>query len=306
MISSIFLFIGTFLLINIGGSLCFDQLQNLSIAAKERDCIIYLFLIGFAAKIPVMPLHIWLPEAHVEASTIGSVILAAIILKLGFYGTSRVMNSLNTFDFDIGLQQILIATCVCSIVYGCLLAVRQIDLKKIIAYSSIVHMNIGMIPLFSPSESGHFSALFLMLSHGLISAGMFFCIGFVYERFHVRNILYYGGLSQYMPIFSMLFLAIMLANMSVPGTCNFIGEFLALLNIGRIFNNFILGIVLLSTIFTSLFCILTFGRILFYQISGMLSYNLFDLNAYEIYIAGSLSFFIISMGLLPNLIFNLL
>ena len=159
----------------------------------------------FSAKIPSFPLHVWLPEAHVEAPTVGSVILAAILLKFGFYGMLKVIIPICEADTYLFLRPIFILICCLSLIYASFSAIRQIDLKKMIAYSSIVHMNIAMLGVFVSSTNGMSGSLFLMISHGFISSGMFFCVGFLYERFHTRNILYFGGLSQLMPVFSFFF-----------------------------------------------------------------------------------------------------
>jgi len=171
-----------------------------------------------------------LPEAHVEAPTSGSVILAGILLKMGTYGIIRYMLPLfeeATFYF----KPLIFTLCILSIIYSSLTTIRQIDLKKIIAYSSVAHMNFAVLGLFSNSIQGLDGALFFMLGHGFVSSGLFICIGILYDRYHTRNILYYGGLVQTMPIFSTIFLLFTLANIGLPGTSNFIGEFLVLIGI---------------------------------------------------------------------------
>jgi NADH-quinone oxidoreductase subunit M len=175
----------------------------------------------------MMPLHIWLPEAHVEAPTAGSVILAGILLKLGTYGIVRFM--IPMFPYAMSYFTPLIFTmCVIAIIYSSLTTIRQIDLKKIIAYSSVAHMNFALLGLFTNNSVGLEGSLYLMLGHGVVSSGLFLCIGILYDRYHTRNILYYGGLAQTMPIFSIFFLIFTLANIGLPGTVNFIGEFLVL------------------------------------------------------------------------------
>jgi NADH:ubiquinone oxidoreductase subunit 4 (subunit M) len=265
-----------------------------------------MFFLGFISKVPMMPAHIWLPEVHVEASTVGSVILAAIILKIGFYGLIRVFEMINSFDFTSSFYQIFAVLCLCSLFYGGFIAIRQVDLKKIVAYSSIVHMNIGMLALCNISLLSHSGSLYIMFSHGLISAGMFFCVGFLYERYHTRNIMYFGGLIQYMPIFGVMFILILLSNMSLPGTCNFIGEFIVFFSILKEYGRFVCLCCLSSTFFTSIFCILIFGKVLFYKITGFLSGNLKDLDRVEFGILFNLLYFIFIFGLAPNLLLEFL
>jgi NADH-quinone oxidoreductase subunit M len=178
----------------------------------------------------MFPFHLWLPEAHVEAPTIGSVILASLLLKLGGYGFLRFSLSMlpNASYYFIDL---VTALCLISIIYASLTTIRQIDLKKIIAYSSIAHMNLLVLGLFSFNQQGLEGAIYLMVAHGVVSSALFFCVGVLYDRFHTRIIRYYSGLVQTMPFFTICLFIFTLANMSFPGTSNFIGELLVLIGI---------------------------------------------------------------------------
>jgi len=168
-----------------------------------------------------------LPEAHVEAPTAGSVILAGVLLKLGTYGIIRFM--LPLFPYAVAYFTPLVFTmCIIAIIYSSTTTIRQIDLKKIIAYSSVAHMNYALLGLFTNNTQGIEGSLFFMLGHGVVSSGLFLSIGLLYDRYHTRNLLYYGGLVQTMPIFSIFFLLFTLANIGLPGTVNFVGEFLVL------------------------------------------------------------------------------
>lgn len=304
--SSFFIFLGIFLIYYRTGDLSYISLLNYKFNNIEKNIILYFFFFGFMAKIPMLPLHIWLTEAHVEAPTIGSVILAAIVLKLGFYGLIRILATINFYVLPVHFLFIYVSICICSTLYCSFLALRQIDMKKIIAYSSIVHMNIGMLGLCSTSTIGHTGSLFVMFSHGLISASMFFFIGFLYERFHTRNLMYFGGIVQYMPIFSIFFFLSLVSNMSFPGTCNFIGEFLIFYSVYMEFSFFFFLIFILATGLTSLFCVLIISKICFFQISGFLIKNLVDLKKPELYISFILIIFILSFGLIPDLLFCIL
>lgn len=188
----------------------------------------------------MVPVHIWLPEAHVEAPTAGSVILAGVLLKLGTYGIIRFM--LPMFNYANNFFTPLVFTlCLLGIIYSSCTTIRQIDLKKIIAYSSVAHMNFALLGLFTNNSLGLEGSLYLMLGHGIVSSALFLCVGVLYDRYHTRNILYYGGLVSVMPIFSILLLIFILGNIGMPGTVNFIGEFMVLM--GVLIKNSFVGII---------------------------------------------------------------
>lgn len=184
------------------------------------------FSLSLLIKAPIWPLHIWLPLAHTEANLAGSLILAGILLKLSGYGFYRIVLPIFP-DETVFFTPILYLIFMISIIYTCLSTLRQIDLKTIIAYSSIGHMAIALLGLFSNNVQGITGAILLMLAHGLASPGLFICIGILYDRFHSRNIKYYRGISLYMPIFSILLFLFILSNIGFPLTMNFIGEFLS-------------------------------------------------------------------------------
>jgi len=178
----------------------------------------------------MIPVHIWLPEAHVEAPTAGSVILAGILLKLGVYGIVRILIPMFP-DAMIYFTPLVFTICVIGVIYAAATTIRQIDLKKTIAYSSVAHMNYAMLGLFTNNGQGIEGCLYFMLGHGVVSSALFLCIGMLYDRYHTRNILYYGGLVHVMPIYSVFFLIFILANIGLPGTVNFVGEFLVMVGV---------------------------------------------------------------------------
>lgn len=227
LIGSVLMLLGIFGLYFEIGSTDYQLISNFCLSDRRQILLWFFFFISFAVKVPMVPFHIWLPEAHVEAPTAGSVILAGILLKMGTYGLLRFSVALfpeGSFFF----VPMVYCMSVIAVIYTSLTTLRQIDLKKIIAYSSVAHMGFVTIGIFSLNLQGLEGSLLIMLSHGFISSGLFLCIGILYERHHTRLLKYYAGLAQVLPIFSLNFLFFSMANLGFPGTSSFVGEFTSL------------------------------------------------------------------------------
>ncbi len=198
----------------------------------EQNILIFIYLLfffSFAIKIPIFPFHTWLPIAHSESPTTGSVILAGILLKLGIYGMIRYNITILPLDINIYISPIIITLAIISILYSSIIIFNIIDIKKIIAYSSIIHMNYMIYGLYSFNINGILGSYYSTISHGIISSGLFILIGVLYRRYHTRNILYYKGLSTLIPIFSIIFFIFIFSNLSLPITSAFPGEILTII-----------------------------------------------------------------------------
>lgn len=267
--------------------------------SERRQIILWLaFFASFAVKVPMVPVHIWLPEAHVEAPTAGSVILAGILLKLGTYGFLRF--SIPMFpEATVFFTPLIFTLSVLAILYASLTTIRQIDLKKIIAYSSVAHMNFVTLGMFSLNMQGIEGSILLMLSHGLVSSALFLCVGILYDRHHTRLVRYYGGLVHTMPIFSIFFLFFTFANMSIPGTSSFVGEFLILIGAFQA-NNYAATLASIGMILGGAYSIWLYNRVVFGNFKPNFLDHFADLNRREVCCCAPLLIAVLWMGIYPG------
>jgi len=274
-----------------------------SVFLENYQIILFLFLfLGFAVKVPIVPIHVWLPEAHVEAPTSGSVILAGIVLKLGFYVYMRLL----VFTFN-GALSILMSFIFIISLLGLYLpsfsALAQIDIKKIIAYSSISHMNFSLIGLFCGNFIAIFGSFFMMFGHAIVSSALFSSIGILYDRYKTRLIFYYGGLVLLMPFWSVFFFVFILGNFGLPGTVNFVGEFTIFLG-SFLVNNLIIFFCLFGLFLTLVYSLFLYTKV----VNGFIKVDFIrffgDLTRREFFILFPLFFFTIFFGLFPNLLFD--
>ena len=257
------------------------------------------FFISFAVKVPMLPFHVWLPEAHVEAPTAGSVLLAGILLKLGSYGMVRFLIPLFP-KASIYFTPYVLVLCLISIIYASLTAIRQTDLKRIIAYASVAHMNFIVLGIFSLTLQGLEGSIIQMISHGLVSSGLFFSIGCLYDRYHTRFINYYGGLAHTMPLFCIALFIYILANMSIPGSSSFVGELLILTGVFE--DNTTTAIFATIGMFLGgIYSLLFYNKICYGNIQNMYLKVYYDLTYREFLIHLILIVNIFLLGLYPKI-----
>lgn len=262
------------------------------------------FFASFAVKMPMWPVHTWLPDAHVQAPTSGSVILAGILLKLGGYGFLRFSLPMFPQANEIFAPLVFVLSAI-AIIYASLVAFRQTDMKKLIAYSSVAHMGFVTIGLFAGTEQGVQGAIFQMISHGFISAALFLCVGVVYDRTHRRDIAFFGGLARIMPIFAVFFLFFTMGNVGLPGTSGFVGEFLTLISAFQV-SSWLAFFTALGMIVSALYALTLYRRVMYEESPAALqALTLTDLDHREKINLGLLAFGALILGVQPGLLTSL-
>jgi NADH-quinone oxidoreductase subunit M len=286
-----------YLYLKAGNSFDILTWHALALPLDTQIMLFIAFLMAFAVKVPMWPVHTWLPDAHVEAPTGGSVVLAAIMLKLGAYGFLRFSLPIAP-DASHYLSGFMITLSLIAVIYIGLVALVQTDMKKLVAYSSIAHMGFVTLGFFMFNDMSVQGAIVQMISHGFISGAMFLCIGVLYDRVHSRNIADYGGVVNTMPKFAALFVLFSMANCGLPATSGFVGEFMVIL--GAVKYNFWIG-MLASTalIFGAAYSLWMVKRVVFGAVTHEHVAQLTDLNKREFFMLGMLAIAVIAMGLYP-------
>ena len=307
-LGSVFMLVALIYMGIIGDSFAIADMQKLPMPLDVQSYIFFAFLLAFAVKVPMFPVHTWLPDAHVEAPTGGSVILAAIMLKMGTYGFIRFSMPI-TPDAAAEYSFLMIVLSLIAVVYIGLVALAQKDMKKLIAYSSIAHMGfvtLGFFIAFGLMAKGHQDAaelgiqggLIQMISHGFISGALFLCVGVLYDRIHSRNIADYGGVANKMPVFAAFFMLFAMANSGLPGTSGFVGEFMVILAAFQ--ESFWYALLAASTlILGAAYSLWMYKRVIFGDVANEKVEGLSDMNARETVIMVLLAIMVLGFGLYP-------
>ena len=280
-------------------SMSIENLQGNYFMFDTQIFLWLAFFASFAVKIPMWPFHTWLPDAHVEAPTAGSVILAGVLLKMGGYGFIR---------FSVGMLPeatayfipLIMTLSIIAIIYTSLVALAQTDIKKLIAYSSVAHMGIVTIGIFLVNQQGLEGAMMQMISHGIVSAALFLCVGVIYDRMHTREISFYGGLVQRMPLYATVFMIFMLGSVGLPGTSGFVGEFLVIIGAFKFSTYVVLGAAF-GIILSAVYMLYLYKRIIFGEITNVKLSEILDINNREKLILIPLAISVFIMGVFPNI-----
>ncbi|XVN43286.1 MAG: NADH-quinone oxidoreductase subunit M [Candidatus Rickettsia vulgarisii] len=302
---SVFFLLSLMYIYSQSGNFDISALPNLasSYSAVAQKILWLAIFIAFAIKVPMLPFHTWLPDAHVQAPTAGSVILAGILLKLGAYGFLRILLPIFPSVSQEFACYVLVLSII-TIIYGSLVALAQQDMKKMIAYSSIAHMGYVTAGIFSLTEEGINGALFQMISHGIVSSALFLIIGTLYDRMHTKEIAKFGGVASKMPVLAIFFMISMLASIGLPGTSGFVGEFFSIVGIYK-YNIISSCIAALGIILGAVYMLKLYKNIMLGEVTNNNVRDLRDLYLYEIFAIAPLCFLIIYLGLRPIIILKM-
>jgi len=295
---SVLMLIAILAIYSIHGTMDISSLLSAPIPSNLQYWLWLAFFASFAVKVPMWPVHTWLPDAHVEAPTAGSVILAGVLLKMGGYGFLRFSLPMLPEASEF-FAPFIFTLSIIAIIYTSLVALVQEDMKKLIAYSSIAHMGFVTIGIFTFNQQGIEGAIFQMLSHGIVSAALFLCVGVVYDRMHSREISTYGGLVHRMPVYAFVFLVFTLGSIGLPGTSGFVGEFLSLAG-AFLVSSWVAVPASLGVILGAAYMLWLYRRVIFGELTKDNLKDILDLDRREIFIFAPLVVLVIWMGVYPS------
>ncbi|MBA4014410.1 MAG: NADH-quinone oxidoreductase subunit M [Phenylobacterium sp.] len=303
LLGSVLMLAAILVMISVAGTASIPELMNYKFDEHLQTWLWLAFFASFAVKMPMWPVHTWLPDAHVEAPTAGSVILAGILLKMGGYGFLRFSLPMFPQASDL-FTPLVFALSVIAVVYTSLVAFRQTDIKKLIAYSSVAHMGFVTMGIFAGNAIGVQGAIFQMLSHGVISGALFLCVGVVYDRMHTREIAFYGGLVNRMPWYAATFLLFTMGNVGLPGTSGFIGEITTMVGVYEI-STWTAVVAATGVIFSAVYALTLYKRVVFGEITNPALADITDLDWREVAIFAPLIAMTLYLGVYPAAVFDL-